>query len=66
MPHSYCTPVALGLRDEVLDVDQELLHEVVQEPPGFPDGNTVGEPAPLLGGGHCDDGVGILFDPVAD
>ncbi|KAK9687291.1 hypothetical protein K7432_014850 [Basidiobolus ranarum] len=58
--------VALGLRDEVFDVDQELLHEVVQAPPAFPDGNVVGEPVTSLGGGHCDDDIAILSDPVAD
>ncbi|KAK9760448.1 hypothetical protein K7432_015510 [Basidiobolus ranarum] len=67
MPYNYCTPVALGLRDEVHDVDQELLllHEVVQAPPALPDGTAVGESVTSLGGGHWD-GVGILCDPVTD
>ncbi|KAK9730966.1 hypothetical protein K7432_018589, partial [Basidiobolus ranarum] len=53
MPYNYCTPVALGLRDEVHDVDQELLllHEVVQAPPALPDGTAVGESVTSLGGG---------------
>ncbi|KAK9746596.1 hypothetical protein K7432_018185 [Basidiobolus ranarum] len=55
-----------GLCEDDHDVDQELLlHEVVQAPPAFTDGNVVGEPVTSLDGRHGD-GVGMPFDPVAD